>query len=334
MIAEMLFAGIDVAKDSLELALRIGGAAVPTETFPNSSAGIRKLVGRFGEYRLPCRAVLEPTSRLHAELLLALAAAPGCEVMPFNPWRASKYQQARGRRAKTDKLDAQNLAVLAEQLADDFEPYTPPGADARQLQLLGRQLFTLVCHRRAVNNRISSFPAADSVNRPVLASLKRELRFIETESGRILSRMRKLVQSEPLLYEYYGLLTGVRGIADQSALQLLAELQVLPAGMGPRQWTAWAGLDPRPHFSGRSRPPMQISRMGNRYIKQVLYMAALTTTQFEPQVKLYYTQLHTRKQSKTLALVVVMRKLLHSIWWMMETRQPFDPSRGFAVKEA
>ena len=125
-------------------------------------------------------------------------------------------------------------------------------------------------------------------------------------------------------------LTGIRGIARQSALQLMSELMAMPEGMGPRQWVAYAGLDPRPKESGVSNPPRRISKMGNRYLKQVLYMAAMTTTRFEPEIREYYVRLHTRKGSKRLAQVAVMRKLLHAFWGMLHHRKPFDPSKCFS----
>ena len=334
MSAELVYAGVDVSRHSLELAVRIDDQVSCSRSFPNSPSGIRRLIAQLARAGRPVRVVLEPTSRYHVPLLLALAATPACEVMPVNPWRARRFQQARGQRAKTDRLDARNLARMAEQLQGDFKPYTPPSEQCRELQLLGRSIATYAKQRAKARCRIQSYVAADPAAAASLASLRREIEFCQGEIAGLIQRMREIVGADPQLRCCFELLTGIRGIAGQSALQLLGELLVLPADMQPRQWVACAGLDPRPQQSGQSAPAARISKMGNRYLKQILYMAALTTTQFEPQVKRYYQQLHRRKHSKTLALVVVMRRLLHGIWWTLHNHQPFDPSKCFSLPPA
>ncbi len=331
MSADCLYAGVDVSKAKLALAVRINKEVTYQQSFPNTKAGIRKLIKVITKEGLPSRVVLEPTSRFHVALLLALAALPACQVMAVNPNRARKYQEAQGKRAKTDPIDARSLAKMGEQLEEDFIAYTPPSAEARTLQLLGRRLSCLVGQRAKAKCRLSSYPAGDQVYQAITKSLGKEVKFYQREIKGIIIKMRNIVEADPGLKSIFELLVGIRGIAEQSALQLMGELLVLPKGMGPRQWVACAGLDPRPQQSGQSNPPMRISRMGNRYLKQVLYMAAMTTTQFEPQVKAYYEQLHTRKQSKRLAQVVVMRRLLHGIWHMLDKQQPFDATKCFAI---
>lgn len=328
-----VFAGIDVSKDNLDLAVRRDDALVCAQSFPNTKTGIRRLLELLAGAGQPVRAVLEPTSRYHVPLLLSLAAVPGCQVMLVNPYRARTFQASFGKRAKTDPLDARGLARMAQHLREEFRPYTPPSARARKLQLLGRLMSVYISQRAKAKNRISSLGPAGTLAAEIVASLKREIKFCQREIDRIIRKMRMLVDADPSLHHCFILLTGIRGIAEQSALQLMSELLVLPDGMGPRQWVACAGLDPRPQQSGASNPPARISKMGNRYLKQVLYMAAMTTTQFEPQIGRYYSLLHTRKKSKILALVVVMRKLLHGIWWMLQKQQPFDATKCFRLPD-
>lgn len=334
MSADYVYAGIDVSKKTLQLAIRLDGSFTCSQSFPNTTAGIGRLVNKITKTGRPSRAVLEPTSRHHVPLLLALAETPDCAAMSVNPWRARRFQDSRGKRAKTDPLDAQGLARMAEQLADEFIPYTPPPDVIRQLQMLGRLLAVYVNQRAKAKCRRSSYRADDPLVQDILASLEREIAFCQGEVDHLTQLMLGLVKPDPELYRSFQWLTQIGGIATQSALQLLGELLVFPSDMGPRQWVSCAGLDPRPRQSGQSNPPMHISRMGNRYLKQVLYMAAMTTTKYEPQIKAYYQQFHARKGSKRLAQVVVMRRLLHGIWWMLHKQQPFDAAKCFPIPTA
>ena len=328
-----VFAGVDVSKAKLDLAVRTGKKQFAEFSFANSKAGIRRLVNTVTQAGLSCRVVLEPTSRFHVQLLLALAAAPRCQVMPVNPRQARKFQQGQGDRAKTDSLDARNLASMACQLdgAGEFIPFISPSDELRELQLLGRHVAVCVEARAKAKCRISSYPAEDAISASLVASNRRSVAFHQAEIDHLIDQMLQIAMADEFLKLVYGLLLQIRGIGKQSALQLMGELLVLPPGMGPRQWVACAGLDPQPQQSGTSNPPARISRMGNRYLKQALYMAAMTTTQFEPQIKAYYEQFHARKQSKRLAQVVVMRRLLHGIWHMLQLRTPLDPAKCFAV---
>lgn len=333
MAEQLVYVGIDVSKAKLDLAVRTGQKQYAESSFANSKAGINKLIQALPAQGTSCRVVLEPTSRHHVRLLLTLAATRSCAVMPVNPRQARKFQQGRGGRAKTDRLDARNLAAMAQQLCLDgeFIAFVPPSDELRELQLLGRQVTVCVDNRSRAKCRISSYPKDDPVNAAAITSNERIVAFHQAEVDQLLEQMLQIVRADQELQRIYELLIQIRGIGSQSALQLMGELLVLPKGMGPRQWVACAGLDPQPQQSGQSNLPSRISRMGNRYLKKVLYMAAMTTTQFEPQIKAFYEQFHARKGSKRLSQVVVMRRLLHGIWQMLHQMIPFDPTKCFPI---
>ncbi len=87
--------------------------------------------------------------------------------------------------------------------------------------------------------------------------------------------------------------TNIKGIAQASGIQILTELMILPKDMSAGQWVAYAGLDPRLFESGSSvEKKPRISKVGNKYIRQALYMPALVATRFEPNIKGYYAHLN------------------------------------------
>ncbi len=139
-----------------------------------------------------------------------------------------------------------------------------------------------------------------------------------------------LVASVPELAEKLHHLISVKGIAQTSALRILAEVLVLPDALSPEQWVAQAGLDPRPRESGSSvNKPRFISKAGNKYLRAALYMPALVAIQFEPHVKAFYDKLIQAGKKPKQAIVAVMRKLLRSIWGMLKYKLDFEGDKFY-----
>ena len=141
-----------------------------------------------------------------------------------------------------------------------------------------------------------------------------------------------LIQKHPELQQALGTIISVRGIATMSGIQILAEIAVLPQDMGPRQWVAHAGLDPRHTVSGTSvLKPARISKAGNIYLRRALFMPALAAMRFEPRVNAFYQDLLERGKKPLQALVAIMRKLLHALHGMLRHEQSFDGERFYAT---
>ena len=74
----------------------------------------------------------------------------------------------------------------------------------------------------------------------------------------------------------FALLRSISGIGEVSAVVLLAELPNI-AEFKPKALAAFAGLSPSEHSSGTSiRRPGKISRIGDRRLRGILYMCALS----------------------------------------------------------
>ena len=143
----------------------------------------------------------------------------------------------------------------------------------------------------------------------------------------------ELIQQHPTLTEAFRLITSIKGIAEASGIQILAELMILPQDMNARQWVAFAGLDPRVFESGSSvsKKP-RISKAGNKFIRQALYMPALVATRFDPHIKGYYAHMIDDNGLKKMqAICAVMRKLLHAIHGMLNAKKEFDGTRFYTL---
>ena len=101
--------GIDTGQTYLDVYIRPSGEF---ETFPNSPDGIRKAI-RFIRPFKATRILIESTGRLEMAFFCA-AYKDGLPVCICDPVRVRKFAQSTGRLAKTDKLDAQDIAYFGE----------------------------------------------------------------------------------------------------------------------------------------------------------------------------------------------------------------------------
>jgi transposase len=111
------YIGIDVSKATLEVADRPDGT---TQQVANEEAEIRALVGRRGASN-PALVVLEATGGYETAVVAALAAA-GVPVVVANPRQVRDFGRATGQLAKTDRIDAQLLALFAERVRPTPRP--------------------------------------------------------------------------------------------------------------------------------------------------------------------------------------------------------------------
>ncbi len=88
-----------------------------------------------------------------------------------------------------------------------------------------------------------------------------------------------------------------------------------------RQLVSFTGLDIKMNESGRFKGKTTISRKGNSFIRSALYMPAISAATNNPDLKIYYQRISSRKKVKKMAVIPVARKLLILIYtlWKKDT---------------
>ena len=110
---ELIFVGIDVSKDTLEVAL---DDSAKTRTLGNDEAALKKLIAMLDAVRERVAVVLlEATGGLEQPAAAALCAQ-GFAVMVVNPRQAHDFARAMGHLSKTDSIDARVLSQFARTL--------------------------------------------------------------------------------------------------------------------------------------------------------------------------------------------------------------------------
>ena len=310
MTQESIYAGIDVAKDRLDLAVRPSGA-VRTVTY--DADGIRGLVSELQSLR-PSAVVLESTGGLELPLAGALAAA-SLPVVVVNPRQVRDFARATGRLAKTDVLDAQVLAHFAEAVRPAVRPL--PDSDTQELHSLTARRTQVVEMLVAEKNRLGR------ASRAVAPRIRSHIQWLEQELEDLDQGLRQTLQRSPVWREQDDLLRSVPGVGPQLSVALLADLPELGT-LGRRQIAALAGVAPMNRDSGNMRGRRSVSG-GRARVRAVLYMGALVATRYNPVIRSLYQRLLAAGKPKKLALTACMRKLLTILNSMVKSGHRWNP---------
>jgi transposase len=305
------YVGIDVSKEFLDVATL---GEKQTRQVRNNRSGVGTLAKDLGR-RKPRLIVVEATGGYETAVVEGLHQA-GLPVALVSPQRVRQFARARGLLAKTDKLDAQNLAEYGAQIQPrQYEGKSEAGKELSGVLGRRRQLGDLL---KAEKNRV--WRAQGEVKRSlevVIECLKGELKRMDKE-------VERLMQAEASFREQEQLLRSARSIGWVTAATLVAELPEL-GRLDRKEIAALVGVAPINQDSGRRRGYRR-TKGGRPEVRCVLYMATLTGIQKNPVIKAHYEQMVKRGKEKKVAITACMRKMLTILNAMVRDQQPFRAS--------
>ena len=296
---ESIVVGIDIAKLSFDAAL---GVTTDVRTFPNDDAGHEALITALAGQTVEL-IVMEATGGLERDLACALQAA-GFAVAVVNPRQARDFARAMGYLAKTDRIDAHALAVLAQVLArhperDKFVKALPT-AEQQALQALvarRRQLVTMLVAER--QRLATSHKAARASIEALMKAIRQQLDTVEAQLASHIDAHHAALAHQ---------LASVRGIGPATIATLIADVPELGA-LSRREIAALIGLAPFNRDSGQMRGKRTIFG-GRADVRRALYMATLAAIRFNRVIRQFYDRLVAAGKPKKVAIVACMRKLL------------------------
>jgi transposase len=310
-MATEVFIGIDVARDSLEIAVRSTGEQWQVG---NDTEGIATLLPRLRALR-PTLIVLEATGGFELPALATLGSA-GLPVVAVNPRQVRDFAKAIGKLAKTDAIDARVLAHFAEAVRPSVRPLPDTATQALSaLVTRRRQLVEMLTAEQ--NRRASASP-------PVRTDIQQTITFLRTRLKGIDKELSQAVRHSPLWQRQEDVLRSVPGIGPTVSVTLLADLPELGI-LGRKQIAALVGLAPLNRDSGTLRGKRTVWG-GRATVRAALYMAALVGIRFNPVLRALYTRLVAAGKTKKVALTACMHKLLTILNAMLKHNTSWQPA--------
>jgi len=235
-------AGIDVSSKTLDLVIRKKGKNHKVKKFANTPEGHKSLASWITKHSVS-HVCLEATGVYHLDLAATLDQESDLDVVVLNPKIARKFSEATMVRGKTDATDADILAQHTDTMK--FVVWKAPKPKILQIRNFSHQLGALTKMKVQAKNQLHAFQETIHTPSPVVEDAKLMIEHLKTQIEAIEGCVLNVIQSDEEINNVLELLTSIKGIAEKTAIQLIGELLVLPSDMAPKQWAAYAGLDPR-----------------------------------------------------------------------------------------
>ena len=306
----MINVGIDVSKETLEVAIRPAGQRFRVN---NDEKGHAEVCKRLAKVR-PERVVLEPTGGYEQAIVQALVRAK-LPVVVVNARQVRDFAKAAGRLAKTDQIDADVLAHFGEALQPEIRAL--PDEAHRHLEALVNRRRQLVDIRSAEMKRKQTAPAVVQPSIEILIDvLNRQIDDVDRD-------LHDLIRRTPAWREADDLLQSVPGVGRVLSCTLTALVPEL-GKLNRKQIASLVGVAPFNRDSGLGERK-RVTWGGRAPVRAVLYMAASVARRFNPAIRRFYDRLIQAGKPAPVALVASMRKLLTVLNALARDRRPWNP---------
>jgi transposase len=301
--------GVDTGKSKLDIYIR------PLDIFftvSNDENGIKEAVQTIKKYH-PQRVVVEATGRLEMPFILACSQAQ----LPFviaNPIHIKRFAGAIGRRAKTDKLDANLIAHYSEAIQPKLTQLKPE---------IMRLMSDLVARRHQImtmqtmeKNRLQSMPKS------LASTINPVLKVFEAQIEKLEKLIVALIQIIPEYQAKNEILQSVPGIGKICAASIISNVPEL-GYISNKQAASLVGVAPMSRESGRYKGK-RVIQGGRAQVRTVLYMAMMSALQSNPVIKATYQRLLAAGKPKKVAIIACIRKMVVILNSMLRDGSKWD----------
>ena len=313
MTQKQKLVGIDVAKETIDVAIRLGAEA----SFANSPEGHRELVAWLKGHDVG-KAVLEASGGYERSWAKLLRGA-GLEVVIVDPKRVRHFAKSAGQLAKNDPIDARMIAWFGEVFGQ--MPGQPDDPERQELD----QMVTARLGIIRLKEKIESWgeheqpKAVQKAHRVLLKAVRAQMAKLEAVIADTIADTERFAHSAEIIQ-------SVPGLADNTAAGLIAFMPEL--GLVDRQAaSALLGAAPFDADSGKRQGERHIQG-GRRKLRKLMFMAVVgAATQHNPVLKACYQRLVAKGKKAKVALIACMRKLIGILNTMLARGEKWDPDK-------
>jgi transposase len=152
--------------------------------------------------------------------------------------------------------------------------------------------------------------------------MEADLAHLDVQRKRVVGRLDELTRAD--YADELTLLKSIPGIGERTAIYLLLLTEGFTRFVTADQLVSYAGISPTIRESGTSiRGRSRISKMGNRKLRNLLFMCAFNACKSNSACRVLYERLVNKGKSKKLALIAVSNKLLGQAFAIARSGIPY-----------
>lgn len=334
---EITTIGVDLAKSVFQLhGVDAEGAVVLKRQLR------RRQMLEFFRRLSPCLVGMEACAGAHYWARELISFGHDVRLMP------PSYVKPYVKRGKTDQADA---AAICEAVTRPSMRFVPVKSEATQALLMTHKIREFLVRQltqttNAIRAHLGEFgivapKGVHNVGRLLGACEQADLPDCAKESIRLLAeqffqtrdridRLTRDIRREADTSEAAKRLQTIPGIGPITATALTATLPDVSGFKSSRDLSAWLGLTPKPHSSGGKERLGRISKMGNRYLRRLLYLGALGVISARRRGESGDDWLWRILQRKTVkqAAIALANRMARTVWALLKNGTEYDVARA------
>lgn len=304
--------GIDISKLTFDVSTKDGLHS----KFANTPEGYQLF---FDNLEINSLCVMEVTGIYHLELARFLYHKK-IAVSVVNPLSIKRFTQMHLKRNKTDKADAQMIALYAT--INKVELWVINDLILEKSADYYRVMEQFINARTSFKNILDTLKTKKSD--PILiASTELQIEKFTQEIQNIEAKLIDFIKEyNPSLLTN---LKSIKGIGVRTALVLIIATKGFANFESSKQLASYFGIAPTEKTSGTSvKGSNKISKMGSPLVRKKLFMCSLQASRFNKTCRELYQRLLSKGKPKKLALIAVSNKLLKIAFAIAKSGLTYD----------
>jgi transposase len=229
-------------------------------------------------------------------------------------------------RGKNDKIDAERLCKYAFKEAEELQLSPVLNPVLMQLKDLQTSRNRFLTQKNANETYLKELKASNStatqksmehVYKTAIDGLKKSILAIDI-------MIKKIIAADECLKKNYNLLLTIPGIGNVTAVYLIVCTNNFAGNISGKQLACYAGVAPFANSSGISiKGKEKVHKMANKELKKLLFMCAMSTLQYSPEMKQYYDRKTAEGKHGFSVLNAIKNKILLRVCSVIKNQKPY-----------
>lgn len=229
-------------------------------------------------------------------------------------------------RGKSDPLDAARIREYGERFYDQLTVTEFPSESLCKLRELYALRRLLVQNRKQLQTVIKgdkyrpvSCEKAVSIKNSIMKEISDKIKEIEDE-------MEQIISNNPELNHSYLIAQSIPGIGPVTAAELIIKTGNFKRVSTAKKCATLAGISPWPNATGKTDKGCHVSHMGDKELKSLLYMCALSSIHCFEKMQIYKMRKYEiEKKHFFLVMNNIANKLLTILYALVKKGEFYDP---------
>jgi len=322
------FAGIDISKDNIDVALvnEKEMKRFNDHRFSNDLKGFGAMETWLVEHKVKvgdCLFCMEHTGT-YGLLLFAWLSQQSAN---FCVESGLQIKHSLGMtRGKNDKVDARRIATYAMEKKVELKQYVLPSVNLIRIKQLLTYRDQMVRARTSFKNSLQSHREYQQVSSWdfVTTNIQKQIEQFDEIIDQVEKQIKTIIKSENELQKNFKLSTSVKGIGLVIGAFMLVSTNNFTGFENGRKYACYAGIAPFPNESGKSiKGKAKVSHLANKKIKTLLANGANSAKSYDPEIRAYFERRINEGKDHKVIINAISCKLVNRVFAAVKRQTPF-----------